>query len=210
MLGSVFNKTENFASIGLKVKVLSETNELPAIAFTLKTNNDWYRSDNPDLNEKLPEVAGYGLRSISYDTKITHLIISLSKKTSEISRMHVAFGLGDLRNKNVKSYFFDSFFIDESTKMKNNFYGAFGFEVDLSESTKLIFEGQTIPYFKINGKTGLISPDLRKVFAGGLRVVVAHWLLLDGGFRYQDNYRGLADTEVKISLQAFINVEKGE
>lgn len=78
----------------------------------------------------------------------------------------------------------------------------------MSESAKLIFEGQTIPYFKINGKTGQISPDLRKVFASGLRVVVPHWLLLDSGFRYQDNYRGLADTEIKISLKAFINVAK--
>lgn len=51
LLGSVFSKTENFTSIGLKVKVLSETNSLPAIAFTLKTNNDWYRSNNPDLKE---------------------------------------------------------------------------------------------------------------------------------------------------------------
>lgn len=124
--------------------------------------------------------------------------------------MHVSFGLGDLRYKNLKSQFIDSSFIDESIKMKNTFYGAFGLEVDLSELTKLIFEGQTIPYFKINGRTGLISPHLRKVFAGGLRVVVAHWLLLDSGFRYQDNYRGLADTEIKISLQAFINVAKGE
>lgn len=185
--------------------MLSETNSLHANAFTLKTNNNWYRSNNPDLKEKLPEAASYGLRSISYDTRITHLIISLSKKTSEVSRIHVAFGLGDLRYKNLKSYF-----IDESTKMNNTFYGASGLEIDLSESTKLIFEGQTIPYFKINGRTGLISPDLRKVFAGGLRVVVAHWLLLDSGFRYQDNYKGLADTEVKISLQAFINVDKGE
>lgn len=121
LLGSVFSKTENFASIGLKVKVLSEINELPAIAFTLKTNNDWYRSNNPDLKEKLPEVASYGLRSISYDTRITHLIVSFSKKTSDKSRMHLALGLGDLRYKNLKSYFVDSFFIDESTKMKNTF-----------------------------------------------------------------------------------------
>ncbi len=130
----------------------------------------------------------------------------MSKKMNEISRVHLGGGIGDLRHKNLKSYFVDSFFIDESEKMNLTFYGAIGFDFQLSEITKLIFEAQTIPYFKVNPKTGLISPDLRKVFSAGLRVGINHWLLIDSGFRYQDNYRGLADTEIKLSLQAFINL----
>lgn len=208
LLGSVFSKTENFASIALKIKIIGERENIPGIAVTLRTNNDWYQSSNFDLKEKKPELAQFGLRSLTYDTRITHLIISFSKKMNDFSRVHLGFGIGDLRYRNLKSYFVDSFFIDQSEKMKNTFYGAIGFDFQLSEITYLIAEAQTIPYFKVEPKTGLISPDLRKVFSGGLRVGINRWLLLDSGFRYQDNYRGLADTEVKISLQAFINVIK--
>ncbi|MCR4418265.1 MAG: hypothetical protein WHV63_09620 [Ignavibacteria bacterium] len=208
LLGSVFSKTENFASIALKIKIIGERENIPGIAVTLRTNNDWYQSSNFDLKEKKPELAQFGLRSLTYDTRITHLIISFSKKMNDFSRVHLGFGIGDLRYRNLKSYFVDSFFIDQSEKMKNTFYGAIGFDFQLSEITYLIAEAQTIPYFKVDPKTGLISPDLRKVFSGGLRVGINRWLLLDSGFRYQDNYRGLADTEVKISLQAFINVIK--
>ncbi len=206
LLGSIFSNTENFASIALKVKILGETENIPGFAVTLRTNNDWYQSSNFDLVEKRPELAQFGLRSLTYDTRITHLIFSLSKRMNNFSRVHLGFGIGDLRYRNLKSYFVDSFFIDQNEKMKNTFYGAIGFDFQLNDITYLIAEAQTIPYFKVNPKTGLISPDLRKVFSGGLRVEISRFLLLDSGFRYQDNYRGLADMEVKISLQAFINV----
>jgi hypothetical protein len=95
--------------------------------------------------------------------------------------------------------------IDREQK-ENTLYLAGGLEIKLSDITKLIFEAQTIPYLKVNPKTGLLSTDLRKVYSGGLRVAVTNWLLLDSGFRYQDNYQGLADTEIKIALQGFVNV----
>lgn len=206
LLGSILSKTENFASIALKIKIIGERESLPGISVTLRTNNDWYQSSNFDLEEKNPELTQFGLRYLTYDTRITHLIFSLSKRMNNLSRVHLSFGIGDLRYRNLKSYFADSFFIDQSEKMKSTFYGAIGFDFQLNEITYLVAEAQTIPYFKVNPKTGLITPDLRKVFSGGLRVEINRWLLLDSGFRYQDNYRGLADTEVKISLQAFINV----
>lgn len=206
LLGSVFSKTENFASIALKIKIIGETENIPGFSVSLRTNNDWYQSSNFDLKEKKPELAQFGLRSITYETRITHLILSMSKRMNDFSRVHLGIGVGDLRYRDLKSYFVDSFFIDQSEKMKNTFYGAIGFDFQLNEITYLIAEAQTIPYFKVNPKTGLISPDLRKVFSGGLRVGINRWLLFDSGFRYQDNYRGLADTEIKISLQAFISV----
>lgn len=206
LLGSIFSETENFASIGLKIKVLQETPRNPGITINLRTNNDWYNSNTSDIRKNSPELAEYGLVGISYDTRITHLILTLSKRMNDKFRIHISTGIGDLRYKSLHAVFGDKVVTDDSEKQKNTFYFATGFDFELSEMTKLIFEGQTIPYFKVNPKTGLISPDLRKVYSGGLRVFVTRWLLLDSGFRYQDNYRGLADTEIKIALQAFINV----
>lgn len=206
LLGSILSKTENFASIGLKVKVIGENENIPGISVLLKTNNDWYSSLNEDIKNKKPELAEYGLIQVSYDARITHLIISMSKSLEENFRLHVNYGIGDLRYKNLRSYFRDTVVIDENEKQKNTFYGAFGFDYKLSEITTLIFEGQTIPYLKVDPKTGKITPALRKVFSSGLRVNATKWLLFDSGFRYQDDYKGLADIEIKISLQAFINI----
>ncbi|MFN4110965.1 MAG: hypothetical protein ACK4G1_01720, partial [Ignavibacteria bacterium] len=182
LLGSIFSKTENFASIGLKIKALQETPRNPGITINLRTNNDWYTSNSSNIRKNSPELAEYGLVGISYDTRITHLIISLSKRMNEKFRVHLSTGIGDLRYKSLRSYFVDTVVIDDQEKKKNTFYFATGVDFELSEMTKLIFEGQTIPYFKVNPKTGLISPDLRKVFSGGLRVFVTRWLLLDSGF----------------------------
>lgn len=206
ILGSIFSKTENFTSIGLKLKLYQESRSFPGISVLLKTNNDWYNSINSEIQKNAPELAYFGLKQISYDTRITHLIISISKKMSDFGRAHLAFGLGDLRYKNLQSIFVDRIVVDKEIKKKNIFYLGLGIDLILSDITSLILEGQTIPYFKANPNSGLISPDVRKVYSGGLRVVVSKWLLLDSGFRYQDNYNGLADTEIKIGLQAFVNV----
>jgi hypothetical protein len=207
LLGSIFSKTENFASIGLKIKVIPETPSLPGISLTLRTNNDWYNSYNLDIRNKAPELSTYGLYGVSYDARITHLILSISKIMNEYARIHLNGGFGDLRYKNLKSYFIpDSVVMIDREQKENTLYLAGGLEIKLSDITKLIFEAQTIPYLKVNPKTGLLSTDLRKVYSGGLRVAVTNWLLLDSGFRYQDNYQGLADTEIKIALQGFVNV----
>ena len=52
LLGSIFGKTENFASIALKVKILGETDYIPGFAITLRTNNDWYPPSNFDFDRK--------------------------------------------------------------------------------------------------------------------------------------------------------------
>lgn len=206
LLGSIFRRTENFTSIGLKIKVFNESKNIPGISISLKTNNDWYSSYNRDIMKEKPELANYGLREVTYDARITHLIISMSKIFNENWRFHINYGIGDLRYKNLVASFDTISYKDLSEKNKNTFYGALGVNYKLSDITSLIFEGQTIPYFKVDPKTGKIAPALSKVFSGGLRVNATKWLLLDSGFRYQDDYKGLADIEIKIALQAFINI----
>jgi hypothetical protein len=39
-----------------------------------------------------------------------------------------------------------------------------------------------------------------------LRFIISKWLVLDSGVRYQDNYKGLADAEIKIALNGFLNL----
>jgi len=76
----------------------------------------------------------------------------------------------------------------------------------LNERTSLMFEAQTIPYFRVDPKKGSIEPSRRIAGVGGLRFIISKWLVLDSGVRYQDNYKGLADAEIKIALNGFLNL----
>lgn len=207
-LGSIFSETEKFTSIGLKLALINEKEFIPGLAIGLRTNNDWNKSSNTDIRTISPELGAFGLTYVSYDTRMTTFYISFSKQMNPIARVHLGGGVSDIRYKNVYSYFIEpgSSYYEPNIQRENMYLVFGGFDMFLSDRTNFLFEVQTIPYFKVDPKTGKIEPAQRVVGAAGLRFIINHWLVLDSGVRYQDNYKGLADAEIKISLNGFLNL----
>lgn len=210
LLGSMFSSSENFTNIGIKVKILTESENIPGVAIGIKANNSWNSSRNDGDFIRTSESGLYdaGLRTADYDSRMTSVYAVIGKMVVPGLTLQAGIDFADLRYKNVYVVFNEG----NSTYIQNeqereaviNFFG--GFEYHLNNRTILMFELQSYPYLKVSTTDGLIKASRRIVTVAGFRFFISKWLLLDTGVRYQDNYSGLAETEIRIGLNGIWNL----
>jgi len=210
LLGSMFSSSENFTNIGIKVKILTESENIPGVAIGIKANNSWNSSRNDGDFIRSSESGLYdaGLRTADYESRMTSVYAVIGKMVIPGLTLQAGIDFADLRYKNVYVVFNEG----NSTYMQNeqereaviNFFG--GFEYHLNNRTILMFELQSYPFLKVSTTDGLIKASRRIVTVVGFRFFISKWLLLDTGVRYQDNYSGLAETEIRIGLNGIWNL----
>jgi hypothetical protein len=211
LLGSMFNSKENFTNVGMKIKILSESERFPALAVGIKANNDWNSSRNDETFIRTSESGLFdaGLRTANYDSRMTAAYVVIGKSFANAGvNIHAGASISDLRYRNVFVIFNEgsSFYSrqEQEKEIVYNFFG--GFEYLLNERTILMFEVQSFPYLKVSTSDGSLNPDRRIVSVAGLRFFISKWLLLDSGIRYQDNYSGLAEAEIRLGLNGIWNL----
>jgi len=210
LMGSIFNSEESFSYIGMKIKLLSENERLPELAIGIKTNNEWNNSNrgSQDILSNSSDLFNNGLRGINYDARMTSAYLSLTKKIREIVSVHAGLSFSDLRLKNINTIYnyWNAVYNHPEEEIKNifNFFG--GLEFDLNERTKLLLEVQSFPYVNVNVRNGHLESEKRVLGIVGLRFFISRWLLVDSGVLYQDNYKGLADAQLKVSLNGIWNL----
>lgn len=210
LLGSMFSSSENFTNIGIKVKILTESENIPGVAIGIKANNSWNssRNDGDFIRSSESGLYNAGLRTADYDSRMTSVYAVIGKMVVPGLTLQAGIDFADLRYKNVYVVFNEG----NSTYIQNeqereaviNFFG--GFEYHLNNRTILMFELQSYPYLKVSTTDGLIKASRRIVTVAGFRFFISKWLLLDTGVRYQDNYSGLAETEIRIGLNGIWNL----
>lgn len=205
LLGTIFKKSESIGNIGMKINVSSQTPDRPGFAIGIKTHNNWVTENNNSDN--LPvNLFDAGLRGLRYDSRITSIYVVFSSKAFDKLNAHIGVSYSDLRFKDVESTF-ENFLFRKDEQQKENVFGGFaGVEYELNNRTKLLFEIQTLPYLDVKLKEGNLFAKHRVIGSAGLRFLINTWLLLDTGIRYQDNYKGIADAEMKLSLNGIWNV----
>lgn len=210
LLGSMFDSKEHFTNIGMKVKILGESEKFPALAVGIKTNNDWNSSRNDEgiIHTAETGLFNAGLRTANYDSRMTSIYAVIGKSFRSGLNLDAGITVSDLRYKNIFIVydFGNASYMQEEQEKKTviNFFG--GFEYVLNERTILMFEVQSFPFLKVNAVNGSINTSRRIVAAGGLRFFVSKWLLVDSGIRYQDNYSGLAEVELRLGLNGIWNL----
>ena len=210
LIGSMFNSTESFTNIGLKIKILSESENVPALAVGIKANNDWNSSNNDEEFIRTSESSLYdeGLRTANYDSRISTIYTAIGKTFDSGINFQAGLSYSDLRYKNVYIVFNSgNSTYSESEQVKENVFNYFGgFEYPLNNRTSILFEIQSYPYLKVSTFDGTISSDRRIVGAAGLRFFISRWLLLDSGIRYRDDSSGLAEAEIRLGLNGIWNL----
>ncbi len=149
-----------------------------------------------------------GLRTADYKSRMTSVYAVIGKMVIPGLTLQAGIDFADLRYKNVYVVFNEG----NSTYIQNkqereaviNFFG--GLEYHLNNRTILMFELQSYPFLKVSTTDGLIKASRRIVTVVGFRFFISKWLLLDTGVRYQDNYSGLAETEIRIGLNGIWNL----
>lgn len=210
LLGSMFNSNENFTNIRMKVRILTENEHLPGVAIGIKANNAWNQSRNDSEFIRTTEggLYGAGLRTANYDSRMTSVYAVIGKMVRPGLSLYAGVDVADLRYKNVYIVFNEgssTYSRDEQERETViNFFG--GFEYYLNNRTILIFEIQSFPYLKVSTTDGTLSSSRRIVTVAGIRFFVTKWLLVDSGIRYQDNYSGLADAEIRLGINGMWNL----
>jgi len=210
LLGSMFSSSENFTNIGIKVKILTESENIPGVAIGIKANNSWNssRNDGDFIRSSESGLYNAGLRTADYESRMTSVYAVIGKMVIPGLTLQAGIDFADLRYKNVYVVFNEG----NSTYIQNeqereaviNFFG--GLEYHLNNRTILMFELQSYPFLKVSTTDGLIKASRRIVTVVGFRFFISKWLLLDTGVRYQDNYSGLAVTEIRIELNGIWNL----
>lgn len=210
LLGSMFSSSENFTNIGIKVKILTESENIPGVAIGIKANNSWNssRNDGDFIRSSESGLYNAGLRTADYESRMTSVYAVIGKMVIPGLTLQAGIDFADLRYKNVYVVFNEG----NSTYIQNeqereaviNFFG--GLEYHLNNRTILMFELQSYPFLKVSTTDGLIKASRRIVTVVGFRFFISKWLLLDTGVRYQDNYSGLAETEIRIGLNGIWNL----
>jgi len=197
LLGSMIDSQESFTNISMKVKILSEGEKFPALAVGIRTNNEWNSSRNDSELIRTQEGGLYagGLRSANYDSRMTSVYATIGKTFISGLTLNAGINVSDLRYKNVYIVFNEgnSSFIQEEQEREFIIF-EFGTE-------KILFN------LKVNTFDGTLSSSRRIVSVAGLRFFISNWLLVDSGIRYQDNYSGLAEAEIRLGLNGIWNLE---
>lgn len=209
LLGTLAMQNHNISTIALKGKIYKGSQNYPVIAIGLRASNDWDRTKiyESDIRVFEPNLYGEGLRNVDYEARLTTAFIAFSKKTSDELSLHAGGGISDLRYRNVRLGWNQYEYTNNGAINKKQLGYAFGgFIYTVNERTQFMFEAQTMPYFNVNTKDKTIVPKQRGLMVGGIRFAVSKVLLFDTGIRYQNNYKGLADMQIRLSLSFFISI----
>lgn len=192
-----------FKTAGLKVIVLGDHEVLPSVAVSLRSSNDWEREQRDEGIIRAVDEGAYveGVRGLDYESRITNLTLSFSKVVREQTTLHGGISFSDIRYRNVASYHMlnGARYFTEQTR-KTRWQGFAGVSIRMNPRTQIMGEIQTIPLFNYDRSTGSIKLDKLYIGAAGVRFSLSTSWTLDAGIRYQDNFIGLADTQVRVTL----------
>lgn len=208
LLGALANVNQNIPTIVLKGKIYQGSEKFPSIAIGLRSSNDWDRTKifESGIRTSEPNLYNEGLRNVDYEARITTAFIAFSKNAYENLSFHAGGGISDLRYRNVRLSWNYGYSDDGAIHKKQLGYVFGGLIFTINERTQLMVEAQSMPYFNVSTKDRTIVPKQRSLMVAGIRSAVSKVLLFDTGIRYQSNYKGLADTQIRLSLSFFISI----
>jgi hypothetical protein len=203
LVGNIISATTRMSTWGLKVLILSEKENQPALAVGLRSSNDWDNSsfDGATLQRTSPDYFREGLRYLDYELRMTTLSVIMSRSVSKQLIGHGSVGYADLRYRNLRTQVVDSEIRYEPTPQRSNqlhFTGGISYAVN--PRTKVLAEIQTIPFFDFDVRNHQLFLNRMYVGAAGVRYALNRAITLDSGVRYQSNFVGLADMQVRVAL----------
>lgn len=213
LLGTLALSSSNISTIALKGRIINGNAKLPSVAIGLRASNDW---DKNKLNESgvrtaSPDLFREGLRGLDYEARMTTAFTVASKEVNDNLCLHGGLGITDLRYRNAQTVIWIEpgyrTYQQVGVKRKNLVSVFGGIVYTINDRTQFMIEVQNMPYFDVNLKDGSLVPRQRGLAVGEVRFAISKTLLLDTGIRYQSNFKGLADAQIRLSLSFFFPIK---
>ena len=205
MLSNISRGSTVFPTSAFKLKLIPENKwHIPSLAIAFRSSANWQdvQSDWEVLNSNRDMLAA-NITNIGYDTRYT-TIIAVSTLQLWVLSLHAGASMTDIRVKDLSVKSYDDSFSDPVEEQKNLIGGFFGFDIESNPKTKLMFELRTVSNYEYNIKTKNIDVSDAYLAIGGLRFFFNRWLSTDVGVWYQSTFQGIADMQIKMSLNVFI------
>lgn len=211
-VGLVNNLTQASPSVptsAFKLKLVPENflglSFFPMLSIGIRSSANWsdVQSERSMILQNSEWVMD-DIASIGYNTRFTTLYGVTSIKLGRLS-LHGGLDLTDVRVRDTSvKYNFNSSYYDPNEKQKNLIGGFAGFDFESNPQTKIMFEVKTISNYRFNVGKNEIEVENGYLAIGGIRFFFTKWFSIDTGVWYQSNYKGIADSQIRLGLNLFI------
>lgn len=208
LMASLFSRDENYGNIALKGKLYTADDRSWQLSAGMRSNSSWEgsSSDEEAIRTSAEDLYLLGLRYVDYKWRMTSLYISLTYSKYKDVNLHGGLTITDVRYKDAQLYFANSIWNYNPITVKQNMVNFFlGLDRRLNERTTMIAEVLSTPVIAVDAKNSKFMVERRYSGSVGLRLFVNRFLVLDTALRYQDDFSGIADTQVRVGIMAIWN-----
>jgi hypothetical protein len=182
----------------------------PQLALAFRSSANW-KDVNSDLStiRANDEWTDKGIADVRYNTRFT-ILYGIITLPFEKVKLHAGVSSTDIRIRDtaINYYILESNYYDPVEKQKYLTGGFWGFTLDQNPQTQIMFEVETIANWSFNEEKQTIDVKNDILAIGGVRFFFIDWLSIDTGIWYQGNYRGIADTQIKLGLNLLLPTSK--
>ncbi|MFA4837931.1 MAG: zinc ribbon domain-containing protein [Candidatus Neomarinimicrobiota bacterium] len=208
LVNNIANGSPVVATSAFKLKLIPNNflgiSFFPTFAVAIRSSADWKQMNsdqgvvraNDSWNSK-------GINNIGYGTRFTVLYGVSSIRLGPIS-LHGGLSLTDIRIKDTMIEYWDKSIYEPTEKQKNLLGGFAGCEIASNPQTKIMLEIETVSNWEYNDQTDAVEVRQSYLAVGGVRFFFTKWFSIDTGVWYQNNFRGIADSQIKLSLNLFV------
>lgn len=191
VLNNLKKGSATFPVAGFKLIVIKEKSTLPGITIEIELCNyskvdDVFKKDNEqDLK-------------IKYKTKFVDMFLVIGKNFDSLD-LYSGLRINDNR---IKDLYIDD--IQNENVTEKDAYttlgGMIGFKFEKNPNTFIMGEIVQLPHFKYDENQNKVKIASEYAFLGGVRFFFCNSLSLDVGVKYQTNYTGLVDTNIRSTI----------
>jgi hypothetical protein len=208
-------RIQHQASWGIKVKLLSEQDQIPAVAFTMRsaveTQSEWYYLDV--LQNFRPDLYQHGIAIARYEYSFSNLQLVVTKRLYSGFLANIGLGATDVQLKNVDfwaqapNYNYPNILSQDNVKHNFTFQGFVSVLYPVSPKLAILAEAESIPFINANKTATLLLVDRAYHGSLGLRYNLNGAFSLDGTYYEVTNFSGNASTEFRIGLNMFLGIK---
>ena len=214
MVNNIARGSTVFPTSAFKIMIIPENKwHIPTLAVAFRSSANWagVQSDSKVLRANFRDFVEFddsgnlqNISAIGYDTRFTTMYGVTTLKLWFVS-LHAGVSLTDVRVKELLvSYQGWDSRSDPGEKQKNLIGGFVGLDIESNPQTKSMFELRTVSNYEYNTKSRKIEVSEALLAIGGVRFFFNRWLSTDVGVLYLSTFKGIADLQIKMSLNIFI------
>lgn len=210
LVNNIANGSPVVTTSAFKIKLIPDNflglRFFPTLAVAIRSSSDWKQVNSDEKVIRANDAwSASCISMINYATRFTILYGVSSLSFGPVS-LHGGVSLTDIRIKDTMIEYWNDYLhqYDPSEVQKNLIGGFAGAEISSNPQTKIMFEIETVSNWEYNSEIDAVEVRQSYLFVGGVRFFFTKWLSVDTGVWYQDNFRGIADSQIKLGLNVLI------